>query len=345
MLRRCVLKTQAWVYGGACHLMYGYLDYIVNQIFVSTADSIYLSILGSENDCPKNAAVAATGSCATTGTTGILIPMGTELQSTANNIYITNSDVTIVGGTATLAFTAKDADATSNDSAGITLTFVSPIVGVSSTATVDSSRITGGEDEETDDAYRARILFKKRNPSKGGCRTDFSNWVKEVSGNTRVWVFCPGDTAFTGVNGQVQVVFTRDNDTPYPWAILPTAGEIATTLAYLIQHTDPLTGLAVGVPVTMANGILMLTPAIQYCNFDISISPNTTAVQNAITTELANLLYNNGGPGQTIYKSQIDEAISAAVGEDRHLLNFPVGNITSTITQIPVMGTMTWSSY
>lgn len=336
LLRRSVIKVFGYVFAGVCHLLYGYLDYIKNQIFASYADTEYLDIIGAEYGVTRNAASKASGSGSTTGTNGTVIPISTELISDDGVVYETDAEQTVAAGTATLDFTAKDAGADGNDDASITLTFVSPISGLSSTLTVDADGIAGGADEEEDDDYRQRILWRKQHPPKGGCEADFIAWMKEISGVTRVWVF----SEYAG-SGTVGIAFTRDNDTD----IIPSAAQRTSAEEYLVEHTDPTTGETVGVPVTCEPGLQMIALAEQSVNFTIAIYPNTTAVQNEIEAELENLFYNEGGPGQTIYLSQISEAISKASGEERHAVTVPATDQTFDQDKVPTVGTITWSSY
>jgi uncharacterized phage protein gp47/JayE len=335
LLRRSVINVLTYVFGGAVHLLYGYLDYISKQIFATTADTENLAVHGSENSLPKTPASKASGTCSTTGTNGTTIEAGTQLQSSSGVLYETDEDVVVAGGVASLDITAVEAGSDGNDDGGITLTFVSPISGVSSSATVDSNGLAGGADEESDDDYRERILFKKRNPLKGGCETDFENWMKEISGVTRVWVF----PLYDG-DGTVGIAFTRDNDT----TIIPNATQRDEAEEYLIEHEDPLTGITVGVPVTAEPGLRMISLSEVAVNFDISIYPNSAAVRAEVEEQLEDLIY-DCGPGQTLYLSDISEAISLSVTEERHKVNTPAADTSFAEDELPVLGTITWSSY
>jgi uncharacterized phage protein gp47/JayE len=47
--------------------------------------------------------------------------------------------------------------------------------------------ISGGQDQESDDAYRARILFRIRSEPAGGTAADFERWAREVEGVGNAW--------------------------------------------------------------------------------------------------------------------------------------------------------------
>jgi len=336
LLRRSVLRVISRVNAGAFHLLYEYLDYQARQLFVSTADEAGLEAIASEYGITREAAVPAVGSGGVTGTNGVTIPAGSQLTSTNDQTYETDEDVIIAGGTGTIAFTALIAGEDGNDDAGITLTFVSPIAGVSTSLTVDADGIYDGEDEESDDDLRARVLFRKRQPPHGGAYFDYEIWAKEVSGVTRSWAF----PQYMGV-GTIGLAFVRDDDT----SIIPNSIQMAEVRAYIVEHEDPETGLTVGCPVTAEPGLIMIALTQQSVDFEISIYPNSSAVQAAVEDALDDLIEREGGPGETIYLSEIREAISLATGEEYHDLISPVADITTATNKIHVLGTVTFVNY
>jgi len=335
-LRRSVLKVMAVVYAGAVHLVYGFLGYQADQLFVAKADTEGLESIGNEYGITRKAATKATGSAQATGTNGTVIPADTELQSTDGEVYLVDTAVTIAGGVATVAFTAEIANAAGNDDAGISLSFVSPIIGIDSTVTVDSDGITGGTDEEEDDDYRLRILARKRQPPHGGAEFDYEIWAKEVSGVTRAWAF----PQYMGA-GTIGLAFTRDDDA----SIVPNLTQREAVYDYIIEHDDPSTGESIGIPVTAEPGFFVVELSELAVSMSIAISPNTSAVQVAVEQQLEDLFYREGGPGETIYLSEISEAISLATGEEKHTLVSPVADVAAAVNQVHILGTLTFSLY
>ena len=336
LLRRSTLNIIAKINAGAFHLLYEYLDYQARQLFITTADEAGLETHASEYGITRNAAVAATGSGAVTGTNGSLIASGTELQSTDDQIYEVDEDVTIAAGVGTVDFTAVVAGSDGNDDAGITLSFVNPIVGVSTDVTVDSDGIVGGTDIETDAALRLRVLARKRQPPHGGAASDYENWALEVSGTTRAWCI----PQYNGA-GTVGLAFVRDDDD----TIIPTSTLRDAMETYIIEHEDPASGVTVGIPVTAEPGFYVIVMTELAVDFNISIYPNTAAVQAAVQTQLEELILNEGGPEQTLYLSRISEAISNTTGEQRHTLTTPASDTTAAANQVHVLGTITWGDY
>ncbi len=333
---RSFLMIFARVLGGAVHLLYGYLDNIVDELFVMTASTSFLERIGSEYGILRNAAVASTGTITITGVAATIIPAGTELQSASDNVYTTDAEVTIGGGgSITADVTASVAGVDSNEAAAAILTFVTPIAGVDTTTTVDSDGLTSGTDEETDENYRSRILARKRFAPQGGAAEDYIAWAKEVSGVTRAWVY----EQYQG-RGTLAVFFMRDDDVdPFP-----DSTEVATVRAHIVSHEDSR-GVIVGAPVTAEPGLFVLAPTKKEVDMSISIFPNTTAVQTQVETELEDLFFREGGPSETVYLSEISEAISLAEDEERHTLTIPATDVVVAYNEVAVLGTITWSNY
>jgi uncharacterized phage protein gp47/JayE len=336
LLRRSILKILARVFAGAVHLLYSYLGYQSEQLFVSTADEDNIEKHGDEYGLPKIGAVQATGIIVATGTNGTVIDAGTELQTTTGVKYTTDSSATIAAGTANLAITAVEGGDDGNQDSGTILIFVSPITGINSQTTVDSSGLTGGTDEETTEEWRDRILLRKQYPPYGGCESDFEQWMLEYPGVTRAWVF----PSYNGI-GTVGCTFVMDDSTPY----IPTSATIALVKAYLVEHEDPATGRTVGIPVTAGPGLFMITLTEQDVDFSLEIYPNTTAVQNAIDAELTNLILTKGGAGETIYLSDINSALANITTLDRYTLVAPIVNIATESNKIHALGTITYSDF
>ncbi len=333
---RSFLQIFARVFAGGLHLLYGYLDNVVEEMFASSASGAWLERIGAEYGILRTAATASAGGGTATGTVGTVIPAGSELQSSSGNLYTTDAAYTIgAGGSVAVEVTASTEGEASNEAGGAVLTFVSPIAGVDTSVTIDSDGLAGGTDEEADEAYRARILARMRFAPQGGCAADYVTWAKEVSGVTRAWTY----PQYMG-RGTLAVFFMRDNDTdPYP--SLDAAAEVR---EYLVSHEDSR-GITVGCPVTAEPGLFVLAPVRKTVNLSIALYPNTAAVQAAVQDQLEDLFYREGGPGETIYLSEIAEAVSLAEGEERHRPVLPAADVVCAYNEVPEVGTITWSSY
>jgi uncharacterized phage protein gp47/JayE len=323
LLRRADAEVYSRVLGGVAHGLYGFIDWLSDQVIYDTADTDYLERWCSIWGVSRKAASAATGTVTFVVQTGSVIASGTTLQALDGVQYQTTADATVSGTSATAPITAVVAAAAGNRATGQSLSLVSPVVGVQSTAT--AGLISGGADIETDDALRARLLARIQQPPQGGASADYVTWALEVSGVTRAWVYAQELGA-----GTVTVRFVRDNDGTGS-AIIPDSTEVATVQAYI----DALR------PVTAQ--ITVVAPAAVPLNFTITgLTPSTTAVRTAIETELQDLLLREAVPGGTILLSHIRAAISAATDETDYTLTSPSANVTNTTGNMSTMGTITW---
>lgn len=336
-LRRSVFIILSKMCAAGDHNLYGFLQDAKNQLFISTADDEFLALHGNELGKSRKTGEYATGSGTVTGTNGEVIESGTSLQSASGNIYTVDSDATIAGGVATVTFTAEEVGDSYNEEAGVELTFVSPLPNVDTIVTVDSDGITEGVDQETISEYRARLLLRKRQPPHGGTAYDYVNWALEVSGVTRAWYI----EQYMGI-GTGGLAFARDDDED---SIIPNSTQRDAVYNYILEHTNPVTQLTEGIPVTAKTGFFMIACSALTVNFNISIYPNTATVQASIQSRIADLFKSAGGTGQTISLSEMYEAIASATGEIRSKINSPADDVTASTNQIHVVGDFTFGDY
>jgi len=321
-LRRSNLGAIARVHAAAVHGLYGYLAYIARQVIVDTADGDHLLRWASLWGLTRKAATFAVGSATVTGTNGVTVLIDTVLQRADGATYKTTAAATIVAGSATLAVRANDAGLTGNASTGTKLSFVEPVGGVASSATVLTPGLAGGLDVESEDALRARVVARMQQPPMGGSKADYVEWALEVGGVTRAWCYPLEDGP-----GTVTVRFVRDDDT----SIIPSAGEVAEVQAH-IDEVRPVTAtVTVKAPTSLA------------LNPNISLTPDTTAVREAVAAELADFLRREASPGGRLYISRLREVVSSGAGEFDSTVASPAADVVPGAGQIVTLGTITWS--
>ena len=337
-LRNSVFKILARVFSGSSHLMYDFIDFIKDQQFISTADAETLEKHGAEYGIFKNFGARASGSATAIGTIGILIPAGTELQSTSENKYITNADYTIgTGGNVIINLTAKEVGTAYNEAAGIILDFISPIAGIISYVTVNIDGITNGANEDTTDEYRTKILNRKRKPPHGGAEGDYIKWALEYSGSiTRAWEI----PEYMGI-GTIGLAFVEDNEA----TIFPDDTTKLAVKNYIFSHIDTSTGKTVGIPVTATPGFFIIDLIPYTLNFTIQISPNTSAVQAAVTAMLEELILQVGAPADTITIGEFYESIMGSVGLQKAKLIYPTTDVATPVSSLHRLGTITFQDY
>ena len=181
--------------------------------------------------------------------------------------------------------------------------------------------MTGGAEQEADEALRARLLDRIRQPPQGGAKTDYAAWALEVAGVTRAWVY-PGQLGL----GTVTVMFVIDGRP----GIIPTAEEVAAVAA----HIDPLR------PVTAA--VTVVAPVAVPLTLRLRTTPASADVRAAIQAEIDDLLRREAEPGGTILISHLHEAISIAAGEIDHEIVIPGGNVVMPTGSIAVSAPITF---
>ncbi len=320
------LNVLANVQAGGVSGLYGFLDWISNQVIPDTAEVEFLQRWASIWGINRKSATPATGNVTFTGVSGSIVPTGTLLVRTDGVQYLTTADVTLSSGTGTGPLVAVTSGAATSALAATSMNLVSPISGVNSAVVVATGGLTGGSDVETDDSLRARLIERIQQPPHGGDAQDYVDWALEVSGVTRAWVY-PAEAGL----GTVTVRFVRDND-GVDAAIIPDSGEVSTMQAYL-DSRRPVTAIVLATPPTYAA-----------LNFSIQgLNPSTVAVKAAVEAELRDLIFRESVPGGTILLSHIRAAISAATGETDYVLLSPSANVTHATGEMSIMGTITWS--
>lgn len=322
VLRRSFIYVLSRVIAGSTHELYGQLEFLSRQIFPDLSEDEYLERQGSLYGVTRNAATFAVGQVTFTGVNGTPIPEGTLLQRADGARYLTQADVTISAGSAVADIEAELAGSAANAESGTILRLVSPIVDVSSDATVGMSAITLGNDRESIDSYRKRVIARLRKPPQGGAKEDYVTWAKEVPGVTRAWCF-PLELGA----GQVTVRFLRDNDA----SIIPDAGEV-TQVADYIEARRPATAT-----------VTVVAPVAVTRNFTLSIVPDTTANRQAVEAELRDLLLSEETmPGGTLLLTRIGTAIAISGTVTDYEITVPNADVVYTTGQLPVFGAITW---
>ncbi len=323
LLRRSVVGVLGRVLAGISHELHGYVQFLSRQVFPDTSELEYLERQGALYAINRKAATFAGGNVTFSGDNGTLIPTGTLLQRSDGIRYETQADGTIASGTATVAVAATTAGETGNADVGVSLSLVSPIIGVNAAAVVAAGGLTLGSDQESDDDLRTRIIERLQFAPQGGAAKDYVAWAKEVAGVTRAWVF-PGELGA----GTVTVRFVRDDDA----SIIPDGAEVTAVQDYIDERR----------PVTA--DVTVVAPIAAALNFTIELTPDTTAIRTAVEAELRDLLARDDVvPGGTVLLSKIMTSIGIAEGVGDFDLTAPAANVTHTTGQMPVFGAITWA--
>lgn len=309
----------------ALHLdLYAYQDQLARNFFITTADLDGLIKRGGDIGVNRKLASFAQGNIIIRGDTGIQIPKGTYFTTQSKQQYQTQIDA-IVGasGSVLVPIIATSVGPNGNQTALAEFTLVNPIIGILSLATADANGITGGADIEGVEEYRARILKFLKDPPGSGDPAFYENAALARPGVTRAKCF----RTYSGA-GTVGITFMMDNT--YPNGI-PADGDIAMMQAYLesIMPAD-------------VNQMVVFAPTPTVVNIQINnMNPDTPTMRANMVNGLS-ALFKSYEFGETVYKSQIEEAITSIPEEISHSLVLPENDVQIPTTGIAVLGTITY---
>ncbi len=193
-LRQSDAQVLARTLGGAAYGLYGYLDWIAEQILPDKADESTLErIAALRLNQPRKAAQAATGSVSFTASAGAVLDVDTLLQSSDGRTYKVTASRTTSNGLNSTTIAALDAGSLGNADAGLTLIPVQPILGiVGSSFTVEAPGLIGGVAQESLESLRSRVISSYRIIPHGGSAQDYETWALEFPGSP-----VPGAAAVT----------------------------------------------------------------------------------------------------------------------------------------------------
>lgn len=313
----------------AAHLVELRMAWIYSQIFASTATVEHLERHAYEYGLARKGASRSAGTISTSGAANAVYPAGIAYLS-GSDIFVTAGDARVDGsGNVTLPVMSQAAGASQNRDAGDTLTLADPALypTLAAQGTVDAGGLGGGADIEDDESLRARVLDRKRRPPQGGAESDYEQFAMAVPGVKKAWAhrFANGD----GTVG-IWVLFEgREN-------FIPTDADIAAVQAEIDLRRMIRVSAIVSAPIPYP------------VNITISgLSQDSASTRAAIAASLAAMFDERCEPGVAVQpfwlsRSWISQAISEAIGEDRHVLVTPAVDIMLQDGEIPVVGEISY---
>lgn len=315
---------------GLTHGAHGHVAFVGRQILPTTADDEGVLEWADTYSIPRVLPGKAQLVYRFTGTEGSTIPALEELTRSDGALFTTNALGTIVGGQADVVITADEAGAEGNAVDGSAMALSSPVAGIDSAGTVQSTSVTGVDIEDIE-SVRDRVVNRLAQAPTGGNDIDFEELARSVAGVTRVFVR-------GGLNGlgTVAVFFARDNDPDGP---IPDSGEVAAVQSAFDNGTS-----SKGAAPTIGS-YTATAPIAVPLNPDVTITPNTAAVQAAVTAQLDAFLLDTdkNAPDLIISLNDLNEVISVSPGLEQHVLNSPSAPIVLANNELATLGTPVYS--
>lgn len=325
-LRRHKLGMLAKVNAGAAHGMHGHLAWLTDQILPDSAEWEMLIRWGSLRDVLPLPAYGASGDVLVTGQPGARIRSGEVLTRGDGWEYVSSQIVDLdASGKCTVPVVSTRAGYDGNAVKGVSLRFARSIPGVAPHATVEL--VGSGADAETIASYRERVVYRWRNPPQQGALHDYVSWAREANpAVTRAWAYRNEMGANT-----VTVRFVTDQS---PTGPMP--DKVLLDLVYAhIRAKMPATP-----------DLFVVAALTRLVDVSLSILPDTPETRSAATLEIRDWFISDPDlePGGTVYRSRLSEAISKTPGERAHTLLSPQRDVTMNIGELPMLGSLSWST-
>lgn len=326
-LRRSWLNIFGRVLAGAVHLLYGYIQWAVRQLFIVSADDESVIKKAALYGLARKAPAFASGMASFTGTAGVTVPSGTIISTADGVRYQTTVAKDLVVGPTVIAIRAMASGESGNLDTGEALILESPLAGVNDEVTVFST-VSGGADIESIDALKARYLTRVQRPPQGGSKADYELWAKELPFVGLVMVYAPGEISSIGGTanfippvGEVWVYFANPESTA-----TPSQAEIDQVQAYLnVRKPVTATVQVKGI----VNRLIQIAVAIKP-----SATSTLTLAKQDVKNALKDMIGEQALPTATLYLSQINEAISRPSTEIDHTVSIPAADIVMGVDEI-----------
>ena len=269
------------------------------------------------------------------GTEGTKIPKGTIWKSGLRKYATTQEEELDLSGGGSFKLMAQQTGRSSNLAIGAEVLLDKPLElpGVPPVATVLSSTtqfelapatngIQGGSDDETDTAFRSRLLDDIRSPVEYGTEGDYKTWaLASDPAVTRAKVLPHVD----GLGSVTVLVMGSDVNSELSNVTLDRVKD------YLNEKRPIATKVEVG------------RIAVQKINLEIgNLIPNTPEVQEAVKDALRFYIDRLPESTEVLYVSNLIATIANVSVEVSHTLLAPKDNIHLLPTQVPVLGTVTF---
>lgn len=312
--------------------------WLFRQIFASTADALWLRRHGFELGLAPISGQPALGAVTVAATPGLVVPAGLQFVREDGLSYTTMTGARATAASVTLYLEADTAGSLGNLEPGAALALAPDAAapeGLGSVATVvaqsDGSGLSAGTDGEPIEAFRARVLARKRRPPQGGSAHDYETWAREALPAIR-------DVFVDSFVNDQRVIWLAFTVTDQP-GFIPTLTQIARVQAYI---DDPIRR-----PVTARAEVVRLVPVPVPIVIG-GLSPDTPDIRASVAAEIAAVFIDRAVPGRptlggsVLSLSWLGEAVSRATGEDRHRLVAPLADLTFPAGRYPVLGPISY---
>lgn len=303
--------------------LYDELNALLSVLFLDTIYGELLDLRAAEYGITRRPSTQAETAVRIGGKEGAVLPEGTLVTTADNLLYaVTTTQIYTSDVVRVVVVRAIEGGAKYNVPAGSIIGLVNPVAGIY----FDSApwAATGGTDTEGDDALRARVLHRLRNPSTSGNANHYMQWALETPGVEAAKV----EPLWAG-NGTVRVIVAGTGMTT-------PAGNIITACRSNIEAQRPI-----GAEVTVIGA------TEQRITINATITRNDTPltdIQTAFEAAVGEYFRAIAFSGQPVSRNKIAHLLMSTAGVDNWTtltLNNGTADITILADRIPTLGGVT----
>lgn len=317
--------SAAW--GRACHSQHGFLEWIDKQCSPLTCELERLYDWAALYGVDRLAATPASGTVLATGTPGTPLLADTVLRGQNGFDYTVLAAVVLAAGNTPVAVRCVSTGSATNLSAGLTLTTVDPVPGVSSTLTVDAAGLTGGEAEESLEDWRVRVADEWRvmvvRGGRSGKSADYRFWAKTAHPSVTGALVQPNVLGMGSVI--VRPICNALTDRLPPLAVLNAVSSFLTNIA----------------PATADWRVV--SPLVKRVNVTIDLLPgyDSQANRDAIQAALSALVLSETAEAAVLTMAEIDAAIASVTQQYTRLS--PLADLVVGPGELFVLNPVLWA--
>lgn len=313
------------------------LPQVIQLIFPEWSYGEYLDAHAQTRGMSRKEATPATGEITITGVENTVIPAGSMFSTASLNAddpsisYETTEAATIPStGSVTVSIVAVEAGSQGNTAANTIIFVSSSVVGI--TGVTNAEPVTGGTDEETDEALIARIVEydQTQGDSYVGNVSDYKRWAMSLAGVGNATIIPPTDAT-----GMITIVITDTNGDPASQALCTEVYD------YIMSPDNPEARLA---PINADIDVVSPTPVDIYVKATVEMAGEAVLadITAAFLTQLKAYM-SEAMDDQEIKVTKISALLSAIDGvndfTDLQIGKSSSGTITYGTTNIAITAT------
>jgi uncharacterized phage protein gp47/JayE len=301
--------------------MYQSLDALIPIVYVDETSGEYIDKKCAEYGIKRKLGNEAVATLRFIGVDGTTIPEDKVFLTAEGLEFVTDTAVTIIGGTATVTASAAEIGEQYNVVAG---TITRQYANLSGLSSVTNDAAIGGTNQETDIALVARLYNYLQKPATSGNIAHYKQWALEVDGvgNTKVTPLWNGP-------GTVRVLIVGSDNEPVDSVIVDNC----------MAHIEANRPIGAAVTVISAEQLEINIDAV------ITMESNTTIeiVRQSFETALKQYLRSIAFEKYVVVYNRIAYILLDIDGVIDYTLltvNGDIENVTVGENQVPIIGTV-----